>query len=104
MASNGKEWVEMFSKYNSGTYNNQWIVLNYGIFKPNQPLPDGLLWILEQIPGNCTYSDETEILERGHWPSYNVAALPYIYYESGTAEQAKTHGPSASYDLAPRAS
>ena len=43
-------------------------------------------------------------MERGHWPSYNVAALPDIYVESGTAEQAKVHGPSASYDLAPRAS
>ena len=65
---------------------------------------DNLLWILEQIPGNCSYADKTGILERGHWPSYNVAALPYIYNASGTAQQAEIHGPAASYDLAPRAS
>ena len=103
LSTNGKEWSQTYSKYNSGTYNNQWMILDYKIFKPNQPLPNGLLYILEQIPGNCTYSDQTQILERGYWPSYNVAAQAYIYNVSGTARQAEIHGPTASYDLAPRA-
>eukprot|EP01083_Nonionella_stella_P025855 71187_1 len=103
LSKSGKEWVEMFSMYNSGTYNNQWIVLNHNLFTPKQPLQDGLLWVLEQIPGHCSYRDETQILERGYWASYNVAALPDIYIESGTAQQAQIHGAAASYDLAPRA-
>ena len=99
----GLDWVNNFAKYNSGTYNNQWIILDYKLFKPNEPLNDGLLYILEQIPGNCSYMDVTNILERGYWASYNVAAIEYIYNVSGTAQNAKIHGTSSSYDLAPRA-
>ncbi len=32
-------------------YNNQWMVVDYKLFTPNQPIQDNTLWILEQIPG-----------------------------------------------------
>lgn len=50
-AHDGKHWVEIYSKLNSGTYNNQWIVVDYNKFEPGKPLKEGLLWISEQIPG-----------------------------------------------------
>lgn len=35
----------------SGTYNNQWTVVDYKLFTPGQELPNtDVLWILEQVP------------------------------------------------------
>jgi len=103
LAKTSPEWVNVFAKYNSGTYNNQWIALNYGIFVPNQPLADDILWITEQIPGNCSFMNVGDVLERGYWPSYNVPAIPYIYEISGNSAIARQFDTSFSYDLAPRA-
>jgi hypothetical protein len=50
MARDGAAWVSMFAGYNSGTYNNMWIVVNYNRWVPFQPLSNGTLYILEQLP------------------------------------------------------
>jgi hypothetical protein len=54
LARNGKHWSKIFGKRNSGTYNNQWMVLDYKKFKPGKDLlgVKGLLWVLEQLPGD----------------------------------------------------
>jgi hypothetical protein len=51
MASSGSEWSTIFSKYNSGTYNNQWMIVDNKLYSPNQPIQPNTLWICEQIPG-----------------------------------------------------
>jgi hypothetical protein len=53
MANSGSEWTSIFAKYNSGTYNNQWMVVDYKQFTPGKPIQPNTLWILEQIPGYC---------------------------------------------------
>jgi len=103
LGSTAKQWTEIFAEYNSGTYNNQWIALQFSAFKPNEPLPEGLVWIAEQIPGNVSFMDVTGMVERGYWGSYNVPAIDYIYKISGNEAVARAFGPSLSYDLAPRA-
>lgn len=51
MAPSAPEWVSVFSRYNSGTYNNQWIVLDYNRFRSGSALVPDTLWISEQMPG-----------------------------------------------------
>jgi hypothetical protein len=61
LAQSGKEWSDIFSRYNSGTYNNQWMIVDYNKFKPSTlrgtVFKDGLFWVLEQIPGSITKAD-----------------------------------------------
>lgn len=52
LSTNGKEWTETVSRYNSGTYNNQWMVVDYNKVMDDGSLEDGALWIYEQLPGN----------------------------------------------------
>jgi len=103
MASNGKEWVSIFSNYNSGTYNNQWIVVDMKKLVVGDHLEPGTLWILEQIPGYIESADVTETLSYGYWPSYNVPYFPLIYNISGFPYYATTYGPFFSYENNPRA-
>ncbi len=52
LASNGAEWSNVFGHYNSGTYNNQWMIVDYKLFNPKaEALAPGTLWLFEQIPG-----------------------------------------------------
>lgn len=51
LAHTAQEWAKLFARYNSGTYNNQWSIVDYKKFESGKPLPSkGVLWVLEQIP------------------------------------------------------
>jgi hypothetical protein len=102
MANNGKQWVDVFSKYNSGTYNNQWMVVDYKLFEPNAPLKDNLLWIAEQIPGYIQSADKTDVLRFGYWPSYNIPFFPEVRARIGW-DSLVTRMPHMAYDFYPRA-
>jgi hypothetical protein len=101
-AKTAKEWHSLFYQYNSGTYNNQWLTVDYKLFKPGQPLPADVLWVSEQIPGYYHMEDQTSVLQRGHWPSYNVPFYSDVYEMSGYPAVVHVHGPQHSYQLAPR--
>ncbi|KXZ56769.1 hypothetical protein GPECTOR_1g693 [Gonium pectorale] len=70
-------------RFNSGTYNNQYMIINANRFKPRDELQPGVLWVLEQMPGMIKSADMTEELSRGYWPSYNVAYFPDVYAAAG---------------------
>lgn len=62
--------------YHSGTYTNQWQVIDLSKFRPGEELQSGLLTVLEEVPGLVQYADMTSHLsEHQYWPSYNV---PYF--------------------------
>lgn len=94
-------WMKTFGKYNSGTYNNQWICVDYNKFTPKKSLQPGTLWIGEQIPGLFETADVTTTLAYGYWPSYNIPYFPNIYNASGFQHQ--PYGDWFSYELCPRA-
>jgi hypothetical protein len=91
MSPDGKTWVNIFSQHNSGTYNNQYMVIDLKKFSPGKGLADGALWVAEQIPGRVEFADETEILRYGYWPSYNIPFFPDIWRQSGYASINRTH-------------
>ncbi|XP_071758129.1 phospholipase B-like 1 [Centroberyx gerrardi] len=103
LAHTGEEWAKTFSKYNSGTYNNQYMVVDRSKVKLSHSIDDGALTVVEQIPGLVEYSDQTPVLRRGYWPSYNIPFHRRIYMLSGYSEMWKEYGDDFSYDLCPRA-
>ena len=52
----------------SGTYNNQYMIIDLKLFTPGKQLKNGLLTIIEQIPSLVVYADATDTLTRGYWP------------------------------------
>ena len=53
LATDGLTWAELFSYERSGTYNNEWQVIDLEKFTPGTKPTEGsgLLTILEEIPG-----------------------------------------------------
>jgi len=104
LAVNGSTWTKIFSRHNSGTYNNQWIVVDYNRFTPGKPLQDDTLWILEQIPGHIEAKDMTKVLrDQSYWPSYNTPFFETIFNMSGDYKLMKQYGDWFSYERTPRA-
>jgi hypothetical protein len=83
LATSGREWVSLLEFENSGTYNNQYMVIDLTKFTPGEDPKQGLLWVAEQIPGKVIAADMTSVLSLGYWPSFNVPAFSEIYNASG---------------------
>ena len=92
-ANSSKEWSAIFGEMNSGTYNNQWMVLDLKKFTPNQPLPPDTLWVLEQMPGMIATRDVTDYLRYGYYPSYNVPMNEELYDRAGYPAVLAAQGP-----------
>jgi len=89
MASNGSEWISTFEPFNSGTYNNQMIIVDFKLFTPGKPLKPNTVMIVEQMPGQMFLADVTDVVSsNGYWPSFNrpyftevFDAMGYEYFE-----------------------
>ncbi|ESP01375.1 hypothetical protein LOTGIDRAFT_186156 [Lottia gigantea] len=103
MANSGQEWAKVLSKYNSGTYNNQYMIIDLKQIVLNKEVKDNALWVVEQIPTLVAAGDQSQILRTGYWPSYNVPFFEEVYQKSGYPEFAAKHGLDSTYQLAPRA-
>lgn len=105
LAKTGKEWTDIFRRYNSGTYNNQWMIADYKLFKPGKALPDkDLLWVLEQIPGYIHAADQTAVLKsQSYWPSYNIPFYKDVFNLSGSLPNVAKFGDWFTYEKNPRA-
>ena len=105
LATDGQSWCKVVEKFNSGTYTNQWMIVDYNLFTPNTPsLKPGTLYVLEQLPGMTVYKDKTNLLNKQqYWPSYNLPYFPEIFNMSGTQRLVDKFGDVFSYDRNPRA-
>lgn len=92
-ATSAPNWASTMAMYNSGTYNNQWMILDLSLFTPGKPLLPNTMWVCEQFPGIVKSRDVTEMLRYGYYPSYNVPMDEELFVWSGYAETVATQGP-----------
>ena len=103
-AHTAPEWTTLFAMHNSGTYNNQWMVVDLNLFTPGKALVPNTMWIAEQMPGLVKSHDVTEILSFGYFPSYNIPLDSEIYSRLGYPEAVEKQGSAmTSYQLCVRA-
>jgi len=108
MATTGPQWVSLFLKYNSGTYNNEWMIVDSKLFSSAQktsPLKANTLTVLEQTPGTWSvWSDMTSTLEsQGYWASYNVPYFQSVWKLTGYEAAYRIEGDAFSWSKCPRA-
>ena len=105
LAVDGRGWVEEFSSHNSGTYNNQWMVIDYKRFTPSCPtLQAGLFYVAEQLPDLVVAADATKLLQQqSYWPSYNLPYFQEIFNKSDSQSMVLQFGDWFTYDRTPRA-
>ena len=90
LAVDAPQWATLFSTAASGTYNNQWQVLDLSRFSPGSPPPSDTFWLLEEIPGLVTARDMTAtLLQQGYWASYNIPYFDDISVQSGNVAACK---------------
>lgn len=105
MASSAPHWSVLYTERNSGTGNAQWMIVDYNRFVPGKPVPDGTLWVIEQIPGTSFKKDVSFMLrDTGYWASYNRPYFPQIRDMTGHTEAEARYGGLYSYGSGPRAS
>lgn len=69
LARNAEEWVEYFSKEQSGTHNNQWMIID----SRNLPLKKGVVVFYEDAFSIFEVTDMTPLLLKQGWVgSYNI--------------------------------
>ncbi|XP_004690760.1 PREDICTED: putative phospholipase B-like 2 [Condylura cristata] len=105
LASDGASWADIFKNFNSGTYNNQWMIVDYKAFVPGKPSPGSkVLTVLEQLPGMVVVADKTsELYQKTYWASYNIPSFESVFNASGLQALVARFGDWFSYDGSPRA-
>jgi Phospholipase B len=91
LSRTGPAWSEYLGYYNSGTYNNAYMITDLKLFTPGSQLKPYTLVEVEQIPGLVVWSDVTQLLAMGYFPSFNVPFQPEIYEKSGYPEMIRKH-------------
>jgi hypothetical protein len=90
LTDNGYSWIQVFSKFNSGTYNNQFQILDLKLIDTEKKvISPGAMYIVEQLPGSCDYQEVTDILKKGYWPSYNTPFIEAVREKSGVNDAIK---------------
>jgi len=105
LATSGADWYNTFKRHPSGTYANQYTIVDLNKFTPHQTsMKNGTIWVVEEMPGLVVGQDQSMLLQsQGYWPSYNVPFYPEIYKRSGYPAMVEKFGSYWTYHEAPRA-
>jgi hypothetical protein len=73
-SQNVTEWTDQFLTHNSGTYNNEYYVLDAKLLQGNDRVPSNLLYYVLQIPGPFRFVDDLtdELYDEGFVASFNT--------------------------------
>ena len=93
LAGSNEEWVQIFKKENSGTYNDQFMILDLNkIDLKKKSLKEKSLMIIEQMPNYTETFDATSyLLNDKYWPSFNVPFSQNILERIGYYEIIKSN-------------
>uniref|UniRef100_K3X8S8 Phospholipase B-like n=1 Tax=Globisporangium ultimum (strain ATCC 200006 / CBS 805.95 / DAOM BR144) TaxID=431595 RepID=K3X8S8_GLOUD len=84
LAEDGMSWAATFAKFNSGTYNDQWMIIDTNKFLPGTGFSKNGFTVLEQLPGYIHVEDMSTVINSvGYWGSYNVPYFASTYERSG---------------------
>jgi len=103
LAKSPPQWARIYGRENTGTYNAQWMIVDYNQFSPGKTLPDNTLWVVESIPGAIHSQDVSPVLRKqGYWASFNRPYFDDIRLASGHDAAMKSHGNLYSFNDSPR--
>ncbi|EAY15585.1 Laminin A family protein [Trichomonas vaginalis G3] len=97
-SDSGKEWTDNFGQHNSGTYNNQYLIVDSKKFKRGEKPTTDLLWIIEQMPGTFEKADITgDLLRDGYFPSINTPYFDRLFELAGYPAKIASWGDDGNY-------
>jgi hypothetical protein len=103
LAQSGSDWAGYYSRHFSGTYVNQWMVVDSNRLVDGVGPQPGLLTVLEEVPGLIAWDDLTDtLIESSYWASYNLPYFPDVQQRSGAAARC-SQSELECWDKAPRA-
>jgi len=78
-----KSWIDAFFAHRSGTYCNQWFLVdfnNYKLYKNNTAQAKDIIWLVEEFYSLTSAQDVTQtlLIPQGYVASYNVPYDPEI--------------------------
>lgn len=107
LADSGPAWAATFSKYNSGTYNNQWMILDtkgWHYSEEQARMKPHTLTVSELLSGFVHTEDMTIFLdEHGYWASYNRPFFQDTFNLSGQPAMVARYGDHFSWSRTARA-
>lgn len=72
LAQTAGEWSRIFESGNPGTFNAQWMVVDYNRLKAGESPKSNCFWVVESVPGSTMLKDMTStLLEKKIWTSMN---------------------------------
>jgi hypothetical protein len=98
-AHNGSDWTKIFIRPNSGTYNNQYLIVDTNRFERYKKPERDLLWVIEQYPGdNWRSADITEKLVSDTWfGSINKPSFKDLYVIAGYPDKVASMGEQGNF-------